>query len=922
MKNILRHLTFISLLLVVGCREKYETFAPEFVASSEAILADENADSKVMLYHDEEWTRWEVGDIVRIFALNGSDAVMSNAGSSEFDFHEGAEDNKGFFRLRTGEEGINAAASTYSGIFPSSCAVTSNAKQIQLAKEVPYRPRTDEYGDYSFGAAMLPMVAYHPGGGRMDSLRFHMLAGIMRLQFFGATALGGYTVKDITLTSVGGANAVENTSHAYALSGTFDIKRFRNNNPYLADRLVISSHDDASVKYTLTDDDSRVVGGTNGKLWTFYIPLPALGDNDVITGTDRITHYRLRMTLHLKNNNNGQDYYFHKGILVDIHRQNITMMPAIQLGNLTTSPAWPGTTAGNGIVSIVGNGTKDRPFRIYTGAELDLVRQAFLMATPAINGQTITENTCFEVVRSDIRLMGSAEAYNALPAEEKKGAVVWTEGIRNFIGHMEFKSASTTLGGIISNSPHPLFESINDEGTVERMQIRGNITYNGAASAFSPLCGDNHGKMLDCHVKCAVNSTSSRNLAGLCVNNYGTIEGGANEASLTTGGDVCGCVWNNFGTVQGSFSLSSAVPEGTNIAGICMHNYGLMQYCQVASNVDPNSTGNWGVIAFYNHRDTNVGETSYDYGIVDRCISSGSVVFSTTGSIGGIVHTNDGIVKNCSNEVTLRGASGAIGGIVSVMRGGEVYNCDAEGNHWIDGAGGSTVGVIATYAGGVVGHLKGGAVRNSYNHCRVDGALYSGGIAGSFDEGAVIENCWSAYGHNFIGDNHFSGRIIKHCFCGHMADFSYTIDYTTFAGCNIVDTSIYTVYPTLNVNVYHVLAGKNHFSQAEINAIGTTPYIGRSLNYWVDSVKNASNSSIPLDKANGGAYCSWLPVSPSATSANPLPTLNFSSGTGGTKSFRYTFSHSRHRSNVDVTSPRRTSDSFSPSVKQRFKHSR
>lgn len=953
MKSILKYLPFLSLLLVVGCRDNVEPFFPEFAASMDLLKSydEDSTGSKVLLYHEEEWTRWEQDDELTIFALDDDYKSMASLGSARFEYHEGEAYNKGTFRIPEGGDGINAAAKHYFAVFPAAFApasIAANTPTINLGHTVTYRandsPSDNQHpdnsnagnGDHSFGASMFPMVGYHHDGGRtgMDSLRFHTVAGIMRIQVWRPASLSAYTIKDIKLTSIGNASGAQNLSYAYKLSGSFNVQRYRDNNPYVQSAFCdANSSGDASVTYQMADSDNpRTIGGANGKLWTFYIPLPAQG-----TAKDQTTHYMLRMTLHLHNATQG-DRYFHKGIKVDIHRQNITMMPAISIDEsdvqLSTSATWPaGGTATNGEVCIVGNGTIDRPFRIYTGAELDRVRQAFTSSSPSINGIPVTENTYFKVVRSDIRLMPTQASYDALDAAKKKGAVVWTEGIRNFKGNMEFKSASTTRGGIINMSTTPLFESISEEGTVERMQIRGNVTYNTGGNVFSPLCKTNNGTMIDCHVKDTITSTNGKNIAALCVTNNGTIVGGANEAPLTTNADVSGCVWENNGMLQGSFSLSSAVPVGNNIAGICMHNYGRMQFCQVESNISPNSQGNWGIIAFYNHAyEDNNGVTRY--GIVDRCISSGSVVFTTTGSIGGIVHTNEGIVKNSSNKVTLRGASGAVGGIVSVMTGGEVYNCDAEGNHWIDGNGGISVTLRATYAGGIVGHLEGGAIRNSYNHCRVDGAIKSGGIVGSFDEGSVIENCWTTYRHNFIGDDNFTGRNIIHCFSGFINDYSYYIDFTNITGCNIVDT-----------NTRCVIDNKHYLTDVEYGCTttynGTTSndhYFGYYLQYWVENVGNAANSAMPLDKADGGSYCgwTWTVTHPSDVNVYSLPSLNFSNTPSDydpttSKVWRRGAATRRsataaHRSTATAShtpaTPRRTSDSFSPSVKQRFKHSR
>ena len=834
-------------LLLAGCRDKEELIYPNIVATMDQIVDDDAADgSKIVLYHDEEWLKWEAGDKIAVYSINSSNKFNE---VKEMQYVDGDGARMAYMHIIPEGSAITAGK-TYYAVYPntlkynysSGASLGPNELKVNLPASHTYRPSDNAYADSSFGIGAIPMVSFQgdeddDGNGDLDSVRFHMVAGIMRLQFWGQDA-SLYTIKQLTLQSVNlSGDGIDDAQlpNTRALSGTFDVRRLQFINPYLAERFVAPGSADSKVTYTF-DDDGRPLGSTgNGQLWTLYVPLPAQG-----TAKDPLTHYKFYMTLKLQNG--GTVKYLKKGITVDIRRQNITMMPAIgfNISDLSDNESWDGSSAGVD-VGLVGNGTRERPYRIYTGKELDLVRRAFKTGTPVINGQEVTEDTYFEIVRSDIHLVTKNQRDSirgtGIDTNTHPEIIHWHEGIQNFKGRLQFKSSSTVMGGIMNTSDVPLFASITNQGHIERVQIRGNIRYTGTA-VFSPLCRVNRGEMIDCHVKCNISATnaSSIGIAGLCVDNYGTIVGGANEGTLKCPGNVCGCVYNNFGTVQGSFSLSSAVPEGSNIAGICMHNYGTMQYCQVESNTNPNSTGNWGVIAFFNHPDTTVNGNHYGVAKVDRCISSGSVVFSTTGSIGGIVHTNGGIVKNCSNKVTLRGAAGSIGGIVAVMYDGEVYNCDAEGNHWIDGTGGAVFGHVAENAGGIVGYLRGGTISNSYNQCRVDGATNSGGIVGDFEAGTVIQNVWSAFGHNFIGNNTSLGTVDEFCFSAHLEDYS--------RGCNTLDTA-----SGIRYHIHQMQTAQNAAYAADNpggDLVGT--YLGIALNYWVGKHSTASD---------GGSYYTW-----------------------------------------------------------------
>lgn len=843
-----RIIVLLAGMLCLASCERDKLITPEIRATLDHFVESEEDGSKVVLFHNEEWLKWEEGDEVTIYSVNGSNKYVDD---EQFVYVDG--DGNRMAYLHAKNSGITSGDKYYAvypeGIkhsYSSGNNLGVNDLKVDLMNEHAYRPFDNPYADSSFGIGAIPMVSYN-GTDNIDNINFHMVAGVMRLQFWSEDA-AEYTLQEMRLESINlPSDGVDDdhSSQVRALSGEFDVRRLMFVNPYLYSKFVAPGSDASKVKYTF--DGNLRFGGASQKLWTFYVPLPAQG-----TDKDQTITYKLYLTLKL--GSTSGDRYLMKGIKVDIHRQNITMMPAIgfEMSDLSESDSW--LSAAGVDLGFVGSGTKERPFRIYTGEEMVKLRDIFNNAaststTPKVNGRDVDANTYFEVVRSDIQLVSSSQRTamiesGTISANDKQ-VVVWNTGINNFTGKMQFKSSSAQYGGLINTSGHPLFESIGPNGEVERMQIRGEINYTSTA-VFSPMCNKNFGRMVDCHVKCNItaNVAGARGIAGLCVRNFGTIIGGANEAPLTTVGSVSGCVYENFGEVQGSFSLSSAIPVGANIAGICMYNYGRMRYCQVESNVDPQSSGNWGVIAFYNFGDTTlnpgdgIGSQTYN-GTIERCISSGSVVFSTTGSIGGIVHTNSGIVKDCSNSVTLRGASNNIGGIVAIMYGGEVYNCDTEGNHWIDGTGGSLLGYTADNAGGIVGYLVAGTISNCYNHCRVDGATNSGGIVGDFDDGAVIQNSWSAYGHNFIGSNSATGTVGDFCFSAHLDDYNI--------GCNTLDT--------LSGVRYHIHQMQSAQDAAYGSANGgnslTQQHMGIALNWWVSQHPTASD---------GGAYYTWSPT--------------------------------------------------------------
>lgn len=742
-------------ILTVSCEKKeIRTLGGEM----EKFTVSDSEDSKIYLGHAEQWLYWENGDDIKVY-VGGSDAkcnLVSGSGSLH-----------AFFRsVDPLPDGALYA------IYPYSSG-GGNYDQLDFPATQPYRTiSSPTHPDSSFGIGAMPMVAYEAGGSSHET-NFHTVAGILRLQFYSSTV---ETVQSITFKEV--------SATPKQISGTFSVHDIQENMPWLT---ATAASTPANQQITITDINAEI-GPSGTQLLTFYLPLPA------VDGNSTYTNYKLEMTIHAAGNK-----VFRRTIKsADIHRRNITMMPALHINEWSTSGG--SGNQGNMEINLVGSGTKDRPFQIYTADELIQVRDAFSTGgTVIINGQEVVgvpasgntdEATHFKIVRSDIVLNSDN----------------WDAGISNFKGYMYFASSTATNGGITNNSAHPLFESIASDGVVHRVYVKGSSTPT-VSGAFSPMCGTNNGKLVECHNKCAVTITEARNLAGLCVTNNGKIIGGANEASLTTAGGVAGiCVTNNAsGSIQGSFDISSAVPHGANVGGIVLNNYGSVKDCQVSVNTSVNSTGNWGVIVYDNKPS----------GVIDNCISTGGLAFTIEGSLGGICNINSGTVCNCSNNVELRASHGNVGGIVATMDNAdaEVYNCCTEGLHYVIGAIG---GNVADYCGGIVGWLNQGAVRNCYNNCRVEGAVNTGGILGyiSAESGVTVENCWDGYGHDFVGIKAAGAVLGNFCFSAAGAD----ADCNLFASTGVDKWKVTEMIPAQDA---------------------ATTYVGQHLsaplNDWVDS---------------------------------------------------------------------------------------
>lgn len=707
-------LALLSLAVLSSCeKEKKLSFGVEMEQPSDP-------DSKTYLGHAEEWMYWENGDDMYCW-------VVGYSQRQGFDLASGHQSLTATF---VSDDAATIAESDNDkevfAIYPKdsygSLDNSGNGTLIFPAVQ-PYRNEA-QHPDSSFGRGCMPMVAYGAGGLK-EGLYFHVVAGMLRIQLFSSAAVGDKKISQIKFTEI--------SDSPQPISGAFTINGIKTYRPYLSGGSVT----DETRSITISDINQTV--GSN-KLLTFYLPLPAVG------GPTAYTRYKLKMEVLTSDNK-----YYTKKLEADIHRRNITFLRAVDLSKWEDAPS-DGTTTGLTDVHLVGSGTKDRPFEIYSSAELIQVRDAFNSAASSkaapviINGLTVTADSYFQISRSDIKLTTEN----------------WNSGIKNFTGHMYFASNQAVYAGITNESNVPIFASIGDHGVVERLNVKGTHNYRGSGD-FSPFCAVNNGTIIDCHNQCAVTAQFSQNLAGICVTNNGTIKGGANEANLIStalgGGNVAGVCLTNNGTIQGNFTLSSALPKGNNVAGICYTNNGTVKDCQLSANAyQLNATGNWGGIVFDN------------LGTIDNSVSSGTVIFTTTGSIGGIANSNSGTIKNCSNRINrIEGKSGSTGGICGTMTGGKIYNCFSAASATVVGYQRAT-SVSAEYggnAGGIVGMLTGGNVVNCYNRSTVSNATNAGGIVGVISFGYVA-NCYNGNSKNFCGgtmrDVALSAHLLANCF--------------------------------------------------------------------------------------------------------------------------------------------------------------
>lgn len=692
------------LVLATGCKK--EKVAVRFLVTAES-PKQESAEKTHLV--DEKYVCWDNGDQFTINSnLEGQAPTVATYESGQYN---------AYF-----ESYLDFDANKFCALFPHSSnnVIQMNDAGTVLELKCDFPASQPFRDDYTFGTNACPMVAYETETSEPPfHMEFHNLCGITRIELYGTG-----TVKEVRKVEFVEANGKQ-------ISGMFTVNDHDTYNPYLT---ATNPGTDASKKITI--DCSRRIG-SGETMMTFYLVLPALG------GT---TSYKLHMTV---TNNEGNQYK--KTLTVPIRRNGITKTPAIAISEWGV-PAAGGT--GSGSITITGNGTKSRPFQIYTAAELAYLRDKN-NAGATVNTYTLTKDTYIQIMRSDIVLTTSN----------------WTSGFSGFQGHFIYNSSASSNPGITNNSNQPIFTSISNNGVVEGLTVKGSSTQNTAeAKEFSPLCNSNSGKIIDCKVASnasftltSTNPSTGTGIAGICVhNNDGAlIEGCGCSGQLDSRDHVVAgiCLYNhNGGTIRGCHITSPMLATRClEAAGICYNNIagGIIENCYFAANTN-SSTSHWGGIVYKNS------------GNISRCFVDRSGVISTTRSVGGIVNTNNnGIVDRCWNTTdrmqSTSTVNDGVGGLIYRMTGGELRNsyCNIPSAQFS-----ATTG----WVGGAIAEMSGGSACNSYSFSRqsqVSG--HKGTFVGNLTGGSV-ENC---YGRSQFVETRFYGAkagtpTVTHC-CDYAA---------------------------------------------------------------------------------------------------------------------------------------------------------
>lgn len=687
-------LPLLQLLVLLACSCDNEDLGSNrrdinFSATIEQIGNEKGA--KVHLV-DEQWVYWDVYDEISIgsdLSTQDTTAQLVNTGVSG-DY----SDYNGIF-VST----LDWGSQYFLGLYPyhkNNNIRGKGAGNSDFYTPRIYLPRVQPYAsDITFARDVFPMVAWYGGTWSTDpntpyNLDFHSLAGLVRLQLFNQGS--PKTIDSITVTS----------RDRRQLWGPFDVANYKTFDPHVTATSTSTLYQTISISGngTVLDNDT---------LCSFYLVVPADKGMDDST----LHHLTLRV---IATDGTSCTCNF----TVGVRRNGITYMRALGVSN------WVSSGNGTAVAGLVGNGTEDRPFKIYSVEELAYLRNAFNSTPVRINNQAVGPNTYFRIMRSNIVLNNSN----------------WTSGIANFTGHLDYYGANSDNAVIVNNSSSPLFESIAADGEVKGiiMSRTNTSTHIAVSKNITPFCLTNRGTIEHCEIQGTYNSTtsgSSYGLAGICIDNYGTIRATGSTAEFTCNYGIASgiCLNNHSGAlIEGCYTSSvMSISSSIHASGICDNNAGTIRDCYFAARITGASIP-WGGIAY-----TSSGTGS----IIQHCYFSHTATVISTSSVGGIVHTlNNSRVDYCWNEGAIRGA--VVAPIAAyVENGGVVRNCYCDDTNIVITV---TTSTSAHFGGGLVAQLgDGGAIQNSYVHIHhmaiSDNAGQTGGLVGNAT-GGTVDNCY------------------------------------------------------------------------------------------------------------------------------------------------------------------------------------
>lgn len=750
----------LASLALISCHDD-ELVSLNFNATMEQPT---NADGSKVYLQNERFVYWELNDRITIASDKG--------------FQNAAEDNKNYVARLVdansmgGDEGEDfgffngvfvsnmvIGSKYFLGLYPCTedaawCSPTENSTDfgtVYATLPAVQGLRVNDKDDITFNKNVFPMVAWY-GGTWTDTttafnLDFHSLASIVRLQLFNTTG-NAFNLDSIVITSA---------DNNRQLSGRFRVNNYKTEDPSLT---ATAAGTAANRKITINCQRSGVsLPMSSDSLRSFYLVLPAY------KGRHDSTTFHLNMTIYA----DGGTHTASRSFNVTTRRNGITYMRALAVSG------WD--EGGSTTVGLVGNGTADRPYKIYSEDDFIYLRNCY-NGPRHINGRPLSNNTYIRIMRSDITIT---------PSKWDDGG-----GIDNFVGHMTYAANdNSSTPGVTNLSHRPLFKQINAGAVVEGLTVRSDASLlSFMIDQFSPLCQVNKGTIRNCRFSSGDGAMHVRgyDVSGICVTNQGTIEGcgvvGRIEAESHQVAGIC--LLNDGGTIRGCYAAAPTTISGATSASLICHTNtssathdAVVEDCYVAAVVNGSTAFPVGCIVYNN---TN--------GIIRHCYTSDAAIIYTTSTIGGIAAITGAysLIEYCWSDATLRGAR--LGTVVATMNGGTVRNCYCN-NPLMQ------ITLQATnadnYGGGLVGLMTGGTIENSFVNITqvtlINNIGTAGGLVGRIEGStARINNCYayesnSIY-HRFFGsvDEDVTENTFTNCYIvgANSTDYVGHLDYVTY----------------------------------------------------------------------------------------------------------------------------------------------
>ena len=336
-------------------------------------------------------------------------------------------------------------------------------------------------------------------------------------------------------------------------------------------------------------------------------------------------------------------------------------------------------------------------------------------------GKTVTLNNDIdlsEIYNKDGESWEPIGGYDPTAGEDRPFAGTF-EGNNRSVSGLYIKDGGSCLG---------LFGSAS--GSIKDLSVSGEI--NGS-SIIGGIAGWSSGSIENCSAD--VDITAQREAGGIVGTlSYGTVSGCSNGGDIEVGDKETfagGIAGHNIGGVISDCENTGAVVNGLN--GFRNKIGGIAGYLDGGEII---SSQNTGTVQSYAERSTYVADETQNYvggivgysarGVISDAINSGDVhnAVDFAGGIAGYLK-NDDEVTDCYNSGAVSGRS-YVGGIAGSSY-SAISNCQNDG----------AVTAADKYAGGVVGYLSSGDIKDSYSSGNVAGAIFYGDIFGYNAMGTV-----------------------------------------------------------------------------------------------------------------------------------------------------------------------------------------